>query len=52
MPRPWTKKNPLMSLWLSAANRWAALAQREATATMKRAATKPAKPRRGKLRRS
>ena len=27
MPNPFTKKNPLMSMWLSAANAWAGAAR-------------------------
>ncbi|RZL90075.1 MAG: hypothetical protein EOP82_16930 [Variovorax sp.] len=36
MNNPWTKKNPLMSMWLSAANRAAGTARGQATATAKR----------------
>jgi hypothetical protein len=28
MANPWTKKNPFMSMWLSAANAWAGAATR------------------------
>ena len=54
MRNPWTKKNPAMSMFLSAANAWAGAARGHATNAMKRqvtAATKAAtstkkKPRR------
>lgn len=36
MSNPWTKKNPLMSMWLSAANRAAGTARGQATAMAKR----------------
>lgn len=38
MTNPWTKKNPLMSMWLSAANRAAGIARGQATGQAKRAA--------------
>ena len=36
MKNPWTKKNPFMSLWLSAANRAIAPARGQAAAAVKR----------------
>ena len=39
MSNPWTKKNPLMSMWLSAANRAAGSARGQATSAVKRQAT-------------
>ena len=39
MANPWTKKNPLMSLWLSGANRAASTARGQITAQVKRSAT-------------
>lgn len=36
MSNPWTKKNPLMSMWLSAANRTAGAARGQATSAAKR----------------
>ncbi len=36
MANPWTKKNPLMSMWLSAANAWAGAARGLAAAEMGR----------------
>lgn len=45
MANPWTKKNPLMSMWLSAANAWAGAARGVAAAEMgrqRKAATKAA----------
>ena len=36
MRNPWTKKNPLMSMWLSAANKAAGGARGQATAAVKR----------------
>lgn len=36
MPNPWLKKNPFMSLWLSAANRVAGSMRGQATAQAKR----------------
>ncbi|OGA81594.1 MAG: hypothetical protein A2711_04410 [Burkholderiales bacterium RIFCSPHIGHO2_01_FULL_63_240] len=39
MPQPWLKKNPFMSMWLSAANRAAGLWHGQASAQAKRHAT-------------
>ena len=36
MANPWTKKNPLMSMWLSAANAWAGAARGAMAAEMGR----------------
>ena len=36
MPNPWLKKNPFMSMWLSAANRAAGTVRAQATAEVKR----------------
>jgi hypothetical protein len=36
MANPWTKKNPFMSMWLSAANKVAHSARGQATAEMKK----------------
>ena len=36
MRNPWTAKNPLMSMWLSSANRIAGSARGQAAAAMKR----------------
>ena len=36
MNNPWTKKNPLMSMWLSAANRTLGSARGQATRAAKR----------------
>jgi len=36
MPNPWLKKNPFMSMWLSAANRAAGTMRGQATAQAKR----------------
>lgn len=36
MSNPWTKKNPLMSVWMSAANRVAGSARAQVTAAAKR----------------
>ena len=36
MTNPWLKKNPFMSMWLSAANRVAGTARGQATAQAKR----------------
>ena len=36
MANPWLKKNPFMSIWLSAANRIAATARGQVTAQAKR----------------
>lgn len=38
MANPWTKKNPLMSMWLSAANKAVGSARGQATAAAKRQA--------------
>jgi len=38
MSNPWTKKNPLMSMWMSAANKAAGPARATATAAVKRQA--------------
>lgn len=38
MANPWTKKNPLLSLWLSAANAFAGAARGAMTAEAKRQA--------------
>jgi hypothetical protein len=43
MKNPWTKKNPFMSMWLSAANSAIARSRGQATAAVKREATKAAK---------
>ena len=40
MRNPWLKKNPLMSLWLSGANRVMASARGQVTAAAKREANK------------
>ena len=40
MKNPWTTKNPFMSLWLSGANKAAGAARGQATAAVKREATK------------
>ncbi|MGL1834868.1 hypothetical protein ACKVEX_14835 [Rhodocyclaceae bacterium SMB388] len=40
MKNPWTKKNPLMSMWLSAANSMIGQARGQATATVKRESAK------------
>lgn len=48
MANPWTKKNPLMSVWLSAANAWAGAARGAVAAQMgraRKAAAKAATPR-------
>lgn len=39
MKNPWTKKNPLLSMWLSGANAVAGSARSRATAQAKRQAT-------------
>lgn len=39
MTNPWTKKNPLMSMWLSGANTVLGAARGHATAAAKRQAT-------------
>ncbi|KQP37935.1 hypothetical protein [Pseudorhodoferax sp. Leaf274] len=36
MRNPWTKKNPMMSMWLSAANKAVGSARGQATAATKR----------------
>lgn len=36
MSNPWTKKNPLMSMWLSAANKAMGTARGQATSAAKR----------------
>lgn len=36
MSNPWTKKNPLMSMWLSAANKTMGTARGQTTASAKR----------------
>ena len=49
MSNPWLKKNPFMSMWLSAANRAAGTMRNQATAQAKRqisAALTKAKPKR------
>ncbi len=51
MANPWTKKNPLLSLWLSAANAWAGAARGAMTAAAKRQAAKAAKAPRRKAKR-
>ena len=38
MPNPWNKKNPLMSMWLSGANRVAGAARGQAVSQMKKSA--------------
>jgi hypothetical protein len=43
MSNPWTKKNPLMSLWLSGANSLANRARGHATAIAKRESLKVVK---------
>ena len=40
MKNPWTTKNPFMSWWLSGANKAAGAARGQATAAVKREATK------------
>ena len=42
MKNPWLKKNPLMSLWLSGANKVAGAARGQAAAAVKREATRAA----------
>lgn len=47
MANPWTKKNPLLSVWLSAANAWAGAARGLMAAEARRqhkAAMKAASP--------
>ena len=43
MKNPWTKKNPFMSMWLSGANKVAGAARGQATAAVKREATRASK---------
>ena len=43
MSNPWTKKNPLVSMWLSAANRSIGTARGQATTTAKRQIAKAQK---------
>ena len=43
MKNPWLKKNPLMSLWLSGANKVAGAARGQAAAAVKREATRASK---------
>ena len=43
MKNPWLKKNPLMSLWLSGANKVAGAARGQAAAIVKREATRASK---------
>jgi len=43
MANPWIKKNPFMSMWLSAANAWAGHARGAAAAGMGRARKAAAK---------
>ena len=43
MKNPWLKKNPLMSMWLSSANRVAGSVRAHATAQAKRQATTSAR---------
>lgn len=53
MRNPWLKKNPAMSMFLSAANAWAGAFRGHATAAAKRsvaAATKPVAPAKKKTR--
>jgi len=40
MKNPWLKKNPLVSMWLSGANKVAGAARAQATVAAKREATK------------
>ncbi len=40
MTNPWTKKNPMMSMWLSAANRAAGASRGQVAAQVKRSAAK------------
>ena len=44
MANPWTKKNPFLSFWLSAANAWAGAARGAMTAATKRQMTQTMKP--------
>ncbi len=43
MPNPWLKKNPFMSMWLSAAHRMAGSLRGQATAQAKAAITEATK---------
>lgn len=43
MKNPWLKKNPLMSMWLSGANKVAGAARGKAAAAVKREATRASK---------
>ena len=43
MKNPWLKKNPLMSLWLSGANKVAGAVRGQAAAAVKREATRASK---------
>lgn len=43
MRNPWTKKNPMMSIWLSAANSMANRARGHATAAARRESNRAAK---------
>ncbi|WP_165943605.1 hypothetical protein [Roseicella aquatilis] len=52
MANPWTKKNPLLSLWLGAANAWAGAARGVMTAAAKREVAKALKPPRRKAKRT
>jgi hypothetical protein len=54
MKNPWLKKNPAMSMFLSAANAWAGAFRGQATAAAKRnmaAALKPASKKKARKRR-
>lgn len=42
MKNPWLAKNPLLSMWLSGANKVAGTARGQATAAIKREATRAA----------
>ena len=44
MANPWTKKNPFLSIWLSAANAWAGAARGAMTAAAKRQMAAGLKP--------
>ncbi|TDG25757.1 hypothetical protein E2C05_25570 [Paracraurococcus ruber] len=46
MANPWTKKNPLLSLWLSAANAWSGAARGGMAAAAKRETAKALRPKR------
>ncbi len=54
MRNPWLKKNPAMSMFLSAANSWAGAFKGHATAAVKRnmAAAKPALKKKSRKHRS